>query len=88
MTKVNIFVECEDVDENCGFWKEEGYCNQTEEFPQLQETCPLSCGVCKRCPAEEPTPPPCSQGIESWGFGNIKCLERPFIRTYLGYQKH
>ena len=58
----SIFTDCEDVDENCNYWNEQGFCNQTDDFPYLLEVCALSCKACKPCPTQAPTLPPCDEG--------------------------
>ena len=45
-------LDCQDSNENCEVWKEQGYC-ETSDFPYLQEICRKSCEVCKACSEEE-----------------------------------
>ena len=48
-----VFADCEDSNENCDFWQEQGYCNETSEYSRVREVCHKSCGVCTSCPKEE-----------------------------------
>ena len=47
------FADCEDSNENCDFWHEQGYCNETSKYPRVREVCHKSCGICTSCPKEE-----------------------------------
>ena len=36
----------------CEFWKEQGHCNETSEFPRVRRDCRKSCEICIACPDE------------------------------------
>ena len=44
---------CLDDNEECEYWEEKGYCNETNGFPYIIEICSKSCGKCSPCPDEE-----------------------------------
>ena len=48
-----IFTDCADTHEDCEYWKENGYCYETEgQYSETRELCPRSCGVCTACSKE------------------------------------
>jgi len=59
---VKFFTDCNDIDESCDFWNDQGYCNETDTYPFLLEVCALTCGGCEPCPTEEPKIPACDKG--------------------------
>ena len=39
--------ECEDLKDNCAYWKGEGHCDSEEWGSYMTENCPVSCNKCK-----------------------------------------
>jgi len=67
---------CQDLDEDCGYWKDNGECQLSQRW--MNENCARSCGICTDI--DDCQPNPCVHGTCTDGWNNYTCQCSPGYR--------